>query len=172
MAEENKRPGWYPDPVGGGGERWWNGAGWSDSRRGGPVVPPPPPSVTLRAASPPVYSAANPAPQRPDPYAPPLTQVPTGRTLSLNSSVNRNAMIGFITGIISAFFGLLPIIAPVAIVFSILGIINARALRAQGVTQNLMVFAVIGLISGIVGAITGLASLAAFVVPFFSVSFE
>ena len=191
MAEEYKRAGWYPDPDGVPGERWWNGSGWSDSRRGGaasapaatPYVPgpattpPAPPTYSAQppsySAPPPVYSAQNPAPQRPDPYAQtPLISQVSGRGIPtrINASVNRNAMIGFISGLIALFFNILFLLAPVAIVFSILGIRRANELKAQGAPATLMTFALIGLGSGIIAGLIGLVSAIAFVVPFFQVT--
>lgn len=164
MAETFQRPGWYPDPDGNPGERWWNGTSWSESRRGGPqpVVPVTSVQPAASTAPPPVYSAQSPAPARPDPYAQPALASATGRT-GIDTRANRNAMIGFITGLISLFIGILPILPPVAIVFSILGIVKARQLQAQGAPSTLMVFAVIGLVSGIISGFISLLTLIAFV---------
>ena len=146
MAEQTRSAGWYPDPDGGAGERWWNGAGWSDSRRGGAGGPPI------------IYSADNPAPQAPG-------DVPAAsRTgISINTRVNRNAMIGFVLGLISLFFNVFYLLAPLAIVFSVLGIVRARQLSAQGTTANLMAFALIGLALGVISAIIGLVAIIAFI---------
>lgn len=176
MAETFQRPGWYPDPEGKPGERWWNGTSWSDSRRGGvqptaqptaaavPVAPIPPVTIQPAAptAPPPVYSATNPAPARPDPYA--TQPYPTGALVrGIDTRANRNAMIGFIVGIIALFVGVIPFLSPIAIVFSILGITKARQLKAQGAPSTLMVFALIGLGAGILSGITGLVTLIAFI---------
>ncbi|HOT33721.1 MAG TPA: DUF2510 domain-containing protein [Rhodoglobus sp.] len=179
MADENKRAGWYPDPDGGAGERWWNGASWSDSRRGAPaaapvraaaasagpasvaphpVIPVPPPATVI-------YSAANPAPQALDPYAPGRTAVWTGAVLNaapgrtIDARVNRFAFYGFITGIISVFFNVLFVLAPLAIVFSIMGIARARQLKAQGAPATLMTMALIGLGTGAFSLLIGLIGL-------------
>lgn len=180
MADEYKRAGWYADPDGVPGERWWNGSGWSESRRGGaastasspytvpPVSTPPPVSAPVPPAV--IYSAQNPAPQRPDPYGPgtPLLSQAPGRRIptSINASVNRNAMIGFVTGLIALFFNILFVLAPIAIVFSILGIRRANELKAQGAPATLMTFALIGLGSGIVAGFIGAISAIAMIVPF------
>lgn len=179
MAEEYKRPGWYPDPEGAPGERWWNGSGWSDSRRGGtpaaaasvylaPAAPQP--AAPLQPAPPVVYSAQNPAPQRPDPYAVHYpTQARAGFPTTINVSVNRNAMIGFITGLISLFA--VAFLAPVAIVFSLLGVARARALKAQGATSTLMSLAIVGLLTGCVAALIAIIGLITFITAInFSVS--
>ncbi|CAN5578436.1 hypothetical protein BH10ACT7_BH10ACT7_09360 [soil metagenome] len=180
MADDYKRAGWYPDPDGVPGERWWNGSGWSDSRRGGAssaasspyVVTPPTPPKPASAPVPPavIYSAQNPAPQRPDPYGPstPLLSQAPGRRIptSINASVNRNAMIGFVTGLIALFFNILFVLAPIAIVFSILGIKRANELKAQGAPTTLMTFALVGLGSGVVAGFIGLISAIAMIAPF------
>lgn len=169
MAETFQRPGWYPDPEGAPGERWWNGTSWSDSRRGGitptaTAAPMAPIQTAAPTTQPPVYSAGNPAPVRPDPYAAPPTLAGSVARTGIDTRANRNAMIGFITGIIALFVGIIPILAPVAIVFSILGITKARQLKAQGAPSTLMTFAVIGLGAGIISGITGLLTLIAFIV--------
>lgn len=179
MAEESRRAGWYPDPDGATGERWWNGAGWSESRRGGSVpvatpmaVPSSGPTSTPAPTPPPVvYSAANPAPQRPDPYAVGRSVVWTGALVNatpgrnVDVSVNKYAFYGFVSGIISVFFNLLFLLAPLAIVFSIMGIVRARELRAQGAPTTLMTLALIGLgmgslslLIGLIAVIGGIAS--------------
>ena len=172
MADETRTAGWYPDPDGGTGERWWNGAGWSDSRRGGDGIPIAPPSPLPSSTSVPpipvppavIYSAENPAPQRPDPYVPAQTAYPTapGSRTGVTVSVNRNAMVGFITGLIALFFNILYVLGPIAIVFSALGFVKARQLKAQGVTNNLMVFAVVGLAAGVISTLIGAFSIIAF----------
>jgi hypothetical protein len=168
MAEEFKRPGWYPDPEGKAGERWWNGTTWSDSRRGGaaPAAAPVAPTYVAPPVSttPPVYSADNPAPQRPDPYGQPITmrQALGSRVTSIDLRSNRPAMIGFITGMITIFF--VAFLAPVAIVASIMGIVKARQLKEQGQPGNSATFAWIGLGTGILGGVIGLVSLIAFIV--------
>jgi hypothetical protein len=173
MAETFQRPGWYPDPDGA-GERWWNGSGWSDSKRGGPAAPVPAPAAVPAppAPVPPVvYSAGNPAPQRPDPYAqqPGLAgSVQSSRSYSIDARVNRNAMVGFITGIIALFFNILGVLGIVAIVFSVLGITKARQLKAQGVTKNLMTFALVGLATGLIASVTSLITLIIAIVAFSS----
>jgi len=194
MAEENRRAGWYPDPDGGAGERWWNGASWSDSRRGGPVataVPVPAP-VTAAVAStaapaavpvpPPatvIYSAANPAPQRPDPYAAGRAATWTGAVINatpgrnVDVQVNKYAFYGFLTGVISVFFNLLFLLAPLAIVFSIMGIARARQLKAQGAPSTLMTMALIGLGTGslsLIIAFIGLVSIIASIVGSVAIS--
>jgi hypothetical protein len=173
MADDNKRAGWYPDPDGGAGERWWNGASWSDSRRGvpaaapvraaaasarQPVIPVPPPATVI-------YSAANPAPQAPDPYAPGRTAAWTGAVLNaapgrtVDVKVNKFAFYGFLTGIISVFFNVLFVLAPLAIVFSIMGIARARQLRAHGAPATMMTMALIGLGTGAFSVLVGLIGL-------------
>lgn len=164
---DTRSPGWYPAPDGN-GQQWWNGVGWSETRQGGthPVTAAPPLApvqapVPVTPAKPPVYSAQNPPPLRPDPYGRPAAAL-TSRTI--NASVNRNAMIGFILGIAAIFFNLLFVVAPIAIVFSILGLNRARQLKTQGVTNTLALFAWIGLLLGVISAIVGAAQVIAFIV--------
>lgn len=177
MADVTRNPGWYPDPDGGGAERWWNGAGWSDTRRakdGSPV-----------AVSSPV--AASPLPPRPNPYAPPLPvqpyapaspypptaappAYPVATGTSPTTSVNRNAMIGFVFGLIALFFNVLFVLAPLAVVFSVLGIIRARQLKAEGVASNNLVFAVIGLLTGALGMVVGLFQIIFLIAGFMNAS--
>lgn len=155
MAETFQRPGWYPDPDGVPGERWWNGSGWSDSRRAsGGAVPAPAPGVPR----PPVYSADNPAPTGP---GQPTVSSARRVVSSIDARANRNAMIGFITGLIALFAGVIPFLGPVAIVFSLLGIVKARQLKAQGAPSTLMPFALIGLASGAIATLIGLVGLIA-----------
>ena len=130
MAEQYTSPGWYPDPDGKPGDRWWNGAGWSDSRRGG------------------VSAVGAPVSQRPDPYAPAVPVAParvsSGITLDLRQ--NRFATLSLILGIIGVFgFSLT---GPPAVVLGILGINQARALRASGATSSNIVVPTLGLVLG------------------------
>lgn len=171
MAEDFKRPGWYPDPDGNPGERWWNGSGWSDGRRGGPAAVASSPVVLQPVqppvGTPPVYSADNPAPQRPDPYAQPTTLSQALGTKSLRSMdfrTNQPAMIGFITGLITIFF--VAFLAPVAIVASIMGIAKAGQLKAQGTVTNSATFAWIGLVTGAVGGLIGIVALIGIIASF------
>ena len=85
-------------------------------------------------------------------------------------SVNRNAMIGFITGLIALFFNVFFILGPIAIVFSVLGLARARQLSAEGVTSNLRVFAIVGVLSGAIATLIGFVGLIAFLVPFLQLS--
>lgn len=171
MADVTRSAGWYPDPDGGAGQRWWNGAGWSDSRRGGAgaaastpyapegTVPPPAPGMLPPSV---IYSADNPAPQRPDPYAQPYPTAGVRPASSINVQANRNAMIGFVLGLVGIFANILFVVGPRAIVFSALGVVKARQLAAQGTRANLMPFAVIGLVTGAIATITGIISIIAF----------
>jgi Protein of unknown function (DUF2510) len=158
MADETRSPGWYPDPDAAAGERWWNGAGWSESRRTRAII----------------YSAENPAPQRPDPYAQSASTstVPSRPMTTINVSANRNAMVGFITGLIALFFNVFFVLGPIAIVFSALGFTKARQLKAQGVAGNLMTFAVIGLVAGGIATIIGIVSVVSFIASAFTVNFS
>lgn len=151
MAEEFKRAGWYPDPTGVRGERWWNGASWSETQREAiaPVVP-----------APAIYSASNPPPERPDPYAP-ISQPAAARVIDLR--VNRNASIGFITGVVSLFFNALFLLAPVAVVLSILGIRAGLRLKAQGVTNTGVPIAWAGLVCGAIAVLTSLVGVIALI---------
>ena len=149
MSEENKRPGWYPAPDGV-GERWWTGAGWSDTAR-----------------QPVVYSAQNPAPQ--GPYARDLTSTwgsAVGATVpgrTINATVNKFAFYGFLCGIISVFFNVLFLLAPLAIVFSIMCLARARDLKAQGAPSTLAGLAAVGLASGALSMAIALIGIVAFV---------
>lgn len=164
---QTRSAGWYPAPDGN-GQQWWNGLGWSDTRLGASeaaasvpvaaVVP-----GTVPAPPPPVYSAANPPPLVPGatPFASPFS----ARTV--NARVNRNAMVGFVTGIISVFFNVLFVLAPIAIVFSIMGLSRARRLRAQGATNTLGVYAWIGLATGVFSALASVIQVVLFLVSMF-----
>lgn len=151
MADVTQSPGWYPDPEGGAGQRWWNGAGWSDSRRGGSAATaatPPTPSI--------IYSADNPAPQRPDPGTAPVRAVWT-----VKPQVNSNATIGLAMGIIALFMNLFYLLGVVAIVFSALGIVRARKLRAQGAPRTLMGLALIGVALGTIATVIAIVTIVA-----------
>ncbi|HQA22152.1 MAG TPA: hypothetical protein PKW13_00385, partial [Rhodoglobus sp.] len=76
-----------------------------------------------------------------------------------DARVNRFAFYGFITGIISVFFNVLFVLAPLAIVFSIMGIARARQLKAQGAPATLMTMALIGLGTGAFSLLIGLIGL-------------
>ena len=159
MADDYKRPGWYPDPDGKPGERWWNGSTWSDSRRGGATTAPVTPPL--------VYSADNPAPQRADPYATPVS-IPGAAArpaFSIDTRQNRPALIGFILGLISLFaFNLA---GPVAIVFSVIGIVRARRLKAEGMaTSSTVVLATIGLAAGVVATVLLIVAIVATIATF------
>ena len=195
MADPSKRAGWYPDPDGAGGERWWSGAGWSDSRRGGAVAsvpavaavasvaevatsaiqaPPPPPAA---APLPPVvYSASNPAPQRPDPYGQARvidlrnTVLSTAPGRTIDARVNKHAFYGFVAGLISLFFNLFFAVSIVAIIFSGMGIARARQLQAQGAPSTLMGIAVAGLAMGALSTLIAISGFVMFVVSVFATS--
>lgn len=191
MADDKKRAGWYPDPDGIPGERWWNGAGWSDSRRGGaaasaaPVIAtaaavpvPVPVAVTVPVPVPPpagpptpvVYSASNPAPQRPDPYAPGRAATWGTAVLStapgrvIDASVNRDAFYGFIAGLVSIFFNIFFAVSIIAVVFSVKGMARARQLRAEGAPSTLMGLAVAGLAMGVLSTVIAVVSFIVFFV--------
>lgn len=126
-----------------------------------------------------IYSAANPAPQRQDPYAAGRTATWTGAVINatpgrnVDVQVNKYAFYGFLTGIISVFFNLLFLLAPIAIVFSIIGIVRARQLKAQGAPSTLMTMALIGLGTGSLSlliAFIGLVSIIASVVGSVTIS--
>lgn len=161
MAEEYKRAGWYPDPDGTPGERWWNGSGWSETQRGGAVAP----------SAPVVYSANNPAPQRPDPYSIPATSGNNAgpglpkTAFSIDTRANRPALIGFILGLVSVFA--INMGGPVAIVFSILGIRRARQLRSAGsISGSTIVIATIGLVTGIIATVLFIVTIVALIASF------
>lgn len=128
--------------------------------RGGEVSP-----LAPTSSRPVVYSAENPAPQHPGQPA-----ATSRAAFSIDARANRNAMIGFVAGIIAIFFNFLFIVAPFAIVFSIMGIVRARQLKAAGVTNNLMAFALIGLALGILSGAIGLATIIGFIVSAISVT--
>ena len=148
MTEDPKRAGWYPAPDGT-GERWWNGAGWSETAR-----------------QPVIYSPQNPAPQTPG-AADLRTSlgVAVGNTMpgrTINASVNKFAFYGFISGIISLFFNLLFLLAPLAIVFSLMGLAKARDLKAQGAPSTLAGLAAVGLATGALSMAIALIGFIAF----------
>ena len=156
MADDYKRPGWYPDPDGAPGERWWNGSGWSDSRRGGTPVSP-------------VPSVAATTSPRPDPYAPaaPVAGTPARAAFTIAARQNRMAVAALVTGLIGLFgFSLL---GPVAIVFGLIGISRARQLKAQGTAGSTLVLATIGFVAGLIATFILIVAIIAFVV---SISFD
>jgi hypothetical protein len=163
MAEDYRRPGWYPDPQGAPGERWWNGAGWSDSRRGG---------ASSAASAPAYHSAVGPVLQRPDPYAPsPTLATSTSpappRTGSAALRQNQLATVGFVTGLMSLFG--LSILGPVAVVFSALGFRRARQLRTEGSGGSSAALAWIGIVGGAVGTVALVVAIVSF---FAAITFE
>lgn len=139
MAEDYRRPGWYPDPAGAPGERWWNGSGWSDSRRGAAPAAPVP---------------AAPMPQRPDPYIVPGPVVPPlpRPGIKIDTRQNRPALVGFVLGLIGLFA--FNVAGPVAIVFAVIGIARARRLRIEGSpSASTVVIATIGLATGVIATV-------------------
>jgi hypothetical protein len=161
MAEEPKRAGWYPDPDGAAGERWWNGASWSDGRRAVPAAAASgaiPASVTVPEPHV-IYSAENPAPQsQAETTSSRFARARTG--LTIDASANRQAMIGFVLGIVATFFNPLFLLAPVGIIYSILGLRRANELRAQGITGNMRVFAIVGIALGAFALVMGAIQIA------------
>lgn len=121
-----------------------------------------------------VYSAANPAPQSPEELAAKQTwggailDAAPGRTI--NVAVNRAAFIGMVCGVLSIFFNLFFLVAPVAVVFSILGLVRARELKAQAAPSTLMVPALIGLISGAAVMVVSLVVFVSFFVSSFGLT--
>ncbi|MEQ1736510.1 MAG: hypothetical protein ABL886_08915 [Rhodoglobus sp.] len=155
MSDVSKRPGWYPAPDGT-GERWWTGVGWSDAAR-----------------QPVVYSAQNPAPQDPNAVARFTWGSAVGNTVpgrTINASVNKFAFYGFLCGIISVFFNVLFLLAPLAIVFSIIGLAKARDLKARGAPQTLAGLAAVGLATGALSMAVALIGFVAFAVSSFGTS--
>ncbi len=142
-------PGWYPAPDGN-GQQWWNGAGWSETRRAATATTPPP-----------VYFASNPAPQHPG-------EVGASRLIDLRQ--NRNAVTGLVLGIVATVF--LGILAPVGIVFSMMGIAQARRLREQGASTTGMVVAIAGLGVSSFAAVVALVQFVLFVTAVFGVDFS
>ena len=120
-----------------------------------------------------VYSAANPAPQSPaelagQTWGGAILDAAPGRTI--NVSVNRAAFIGMVCGVLSIFFNLFFVLAPVAVVFSILGIVRARELKAQAAPSTLLVPALIGLISGVTVMVVSLVMFVSFLVNSFGLT--
>ena len=161
MAEEYKRPGWYPSPDGAPGERWWNGSSWSDSRRGGPAVAPPAPLPPVPTV---VYGANSPAPQRPDPYAPAVPAAAPRTALSISVGQNRVALIALILGVIGV-FGFY-IASPAAVVLGAIGISKARQLKAQGAAGASLVPSAIGVVTGLIGTILLVVTVIGFIAAF------
>jgi hypothetical protein len=145
VTDETKSAGWYSDPDGTSDQRWWNGVDWSDSHRPAPVATP-----VASPGMPPVgvvYSAENPPPQSPDDPVMGGQYIPAqGVTPTLDTRINRNAFIGLVIGIIAFFANILFVLAPVGLVFSILGVVKARELRKQGAPRTNMAFAFMGVV--------------------------
>jgi len=175
MADEYMRPGWYPDPDGVAGERWWNGTSWSDTKRGGaapaaasPTVPVyAPPVAPSVGAAPVIYSAENPAPQRPDPYA--ARPAAAVGALTQTARENRNATIGLVLGIV-AIFGL-SIAGVVGVVFSILGIQRGRQMIREGKPNSTFVMAIVGLGLNVFALLFGLITIVIAVVATLSTTY-
>ncbi|CAN5224034.1 hypothetical protein BH09ACT5_BH09ACT5_16950 [soil metagenome] len=151
MAEEYRRPGWYPAPDGAPGERWWNGAFWSESVRGGTAAPPPAPAV--------VYSSGNPAPQRPEPYAAPAP--PTAPGVAVNAGRSGVAVAALVLGMLSTFG--FSILGPIAVVLSLVGIARARRLTVKPGSSTGIVVAAVGLVTGAIGTVMLVATAITFV---------
>lgn len=158
MADEIKRPGWYPDPDGGTVQRWWNGASWSD-----PSITPPPAVVSPAPATPVVYSAENPAPQ----YPGDISTAPRA-AVTINAKLNPQAVYSFVAGLVAFFFNFLLVPSAIAIVLGIKGLARAKQLAAAGETNTAKVLAQIGIGLGALGAIGGLFQVGLFVWSFFS----
>ena len=166
MAEEYKRPGWYASPDGTPGERWWNGSGWSDSRRGGPAAAPPAPLPPVPTV---VYSAENPAPQRPNPYA---TTVPTAAptpAFTVAAPQNRMALAALVTGVIGLFG--FSVLGPVGVILGLVSLSKVRQLKAQGApTGSAAALAAVGVITGAIATviliISVIGSIAAFTIDY------
>jgi hypothetical protein len=75
-----------------------------------------------------------------------------------------------VCGVISIFFNLFFVLAPVAVVFSILGLVRARELKAQAAPSTLMVPALVGLISGATVMVVSLVVFVSFFVNSFNLT--
>lgn len=156
MADEYKRPGWYPAPDGEAGERWWNGSGWSDSRRVGAVP---------QVAVPPVYSASNPPPPRPNPYAPPALSAASPVAFAVSAPQNRLALAALVTGVIGLFG--FTVLGPVAIVLGLVSLAKVRQLRAQGSpTGSALALSAIGIVTGVIATVILITVIISFIAAF------
>ncbi len=131
------------------------------------AVPVPPP---VSPQTPVVYSASNPAPQRPDPYAPGRVATWGTAVLStapgrvIDASVNRDAFYGFVAGLVSIFFNIFFVVSIIAVIFSVRGMARARQLRAEGAPSTLMGLAVAGLAMGVLSTVIAIVSFVVFFV--------
>ena len=162
MAEEYKRPGWYPSPDGTPGERWWNGSSWSDSRRGGPAVAPPAPLPPVPTV---VYGADNPAPQRPNPYASPVPPAAPRTAFLVSAPQTRMAVAALVTGVIGLFG--FPVLGPVGVILGLVSLAKVRQLRAQGApTGSAAALAGIGIVTGAIATVILVISIIGFIAAF------
>jgi len=80
-------------------------------------------------------------------------------TTTLDTRINRNALIGVGFGIVAFFANILFVLAPVGLVFSILGVVKARELRRQGAPRTNMAIAFMGVVLCGYSMITGLVQI-------------
>ncbi len=161
MADEIKRPGWYPDPDGGTVQRWWNGASWSDAN-----IAPPPAVASATPATPSVpviYSAENPAPQYPG-----ATPGSPRAAVTINAKLNPLAVYSFVAGLVAFFFNFLLVPSGIAIVLGIKGLARAKQLAESGETNTAKPLAQIGIVLGVLGAVGGLFQVVLFLSTFIS----
>lgn len=133
--------GWYPDPAGPGSQRWWDGVQWSQTTR--PLVAAPPPLPTVPQFNPgPQYGAApqfgavsgfDAAPQQMSPYTlGPASYVSTGSSTKRLQRTNPLGFAGVAVGLGSLIVDPFSLVAIVAIIFCIIGLIKDEQIRRMG----------------------------------------
>jgi hypothetical protein len=138
--------GWYDDPADAQRLRWWTGTEWSDATEHRRPEPPVAASVAEPAAAP----QAEPTTQRPLPYGPasltggygtpaaPAIPVPTPSTAPTPSSFaqlrrgNPLAFTGVLVGVAAFVFNPLGGPGLLALLFGIMGMVRASALKRRG----------------------------------------
>jgi hypothetical protein len=124
-------------------------------------VPPAPlpPTPTM------VYGANNPAPQRPDPYAPAVPPAAPRAAFAVAAPQNRMALAAVVTGIIGLFG--FTVLGPVAVILGLISIAKARQLKAQGApTGSALALASIGIITGAIATVILIITIVGFVAAF------
>jgi Protein of unknown function (DUF2510) len=147
---EHKSSGWYPDPSNSSIQRWWNGISWGDQTRHANGTPIP-------------TAASAPTPSVVDPYAPVARTPPVAPATAATRdgqfrNVNPIGYAGVALGFVSLLFNVFCVPSGLAIIFSAIGLNNARKLRASGRRVTGWNWCIAGLVLGIVETAIYLAS--------------
>ena len=141
MTDEERAPGWHPDPANPSVERWWNGISWGDQTR--PTIPsaalPSVPMSTPRPIEP--YAQTAPTP----PTATPSATTRDGQF----RFVNPVGYTGVVLGFVSLLFNVFCIPSVLAIIFTAVGLRTARRLKASGRRVTGLNWCFVGLIMGV-----------------------